>query len=310
MDQVLGKLDRAYTYWSMLAKIMNCWRERASNIYEEWLALAHAGKCTVVQAVQCAGRVAPRPLVGRWGSASRCELFLLKCDVSLLCLVWQHVYQSPQKPVHQREGGLDELAADEQRAYQEKIGKWARESTQGLSDPCFWLVLRLSKILKEPLDHFLHILMQTRHGEPSNLAELVWGRGAQIRGEIEKLLDTTSPAWADLLAQAEQHGLRTVLLGCVRREVLGLLADYDRRVMHRINSSPYDLLWFAHAPPNQRCEQRMRVAKQVIGSDDSFLHATACKVKSLFPLAVKQAADTGTISVPLYTIFQRRLAQA
>eukprot|EP00969_Alexandrium_andersonii_P061836 2726566-Alexandrium_andersonii.AAC.1 len=130
MDTVLEQLGRSYTYWAMPAKIMNCWRERASTIYEVWLALAHSGKCTVFQAVQCAGRVAPRPLIGRWGSATRCEVFLLRCDVHVLCLVWQKVYQGAPKAVQQHQGGLDELAADEQRAYQEKMGKWAKDSTQ------------------------------------------------------------------------------------------------------------------------------------------------------------------------------------
>lgn len=277
---------------------------KASSIYQEWLKLAERNESTTEEAVKCAGRVAPRPLLGRWGTASRCEAFLLRCPLDTLHKVWNRVFAFiPEAAAAGHVGGLDELAAEETKAYQEKMGRWARDAGRGLHDDRFWLTLQLSKKLKESLDHLLHFLMQNRHGGPLNLSVLVWGKAAEIREHICKLFEPDQ--WTELLSFATKVGLHDVMRGCIRQELFSMLADYDRRIMHRVTLSPYDLLWFAYKPHDQYCEQRKLIASKLLESDETALHVTACKVKQLFPAAVKFAAHSGKVPLQLYAIFRR-----
>ena len=57
-------------YWPRLRSIMHVWREKARNIYE---LLRHKD----IASASAAAKLPPRALIGRWGSISACEAYIL-----------------------------------------------------------------------------------------------------------------------------------------------------------------------------------------------------------------------------------------
>ena len=67
-----SKKTASFAYYSNLAKLQHTWRELSAKIYNAWVA-----EFGLKDAMECAGRIPPQPISGRWGRASDVELFLL-----------------------------------------------------------------------------------------------------------------------------------------------------------------------------------------------------------------------------------------
>eukprot|EP00959_Pyramimonas_sp_CCMP1952_P267792 5598800-Pyramimonas_sp.AAC.1 len=66
MDSVTKGLGFDGFYWSTLAKIMHTWRNSAVEIFRTWSGMF----CGAAAARSGCIKAPPRPISGRWGSAS------------------------------------------------------------------------------------------------------------------------------------------------------------------------------------------------------------------------------------------------
>jgi hypothetical protein len=149
-----------------------------------------------------------------------------------------------------------EVNAECSAAYSEQMGRWAADVMAGISSNHFFWVMHLMQRLRAPLDH-LHLFMMKRTSdeqmEPSPLALLVWGKGAEIQREltalcdmdlymdfIDKMSPATGPKYYDfILKVACEH-----------------LSDYEMRVLQPLGSMEYQILWLAKSDPEIPCGKR------------------------------------------------------
>ena len=74
------------------------------------------------------------------------------------------------KPVN--ECNPDQETAMDMNAYSEKMGRWLSEALAAIKDPAFLATVHFIHKIKEPLDHFLHFLMQRKHTEDEDESAL------------------------------------------------------------------------------------------------------------------------------------------
>jgi len=122
LDASMVKLGSTRKYWSSLAKIMNVWRDSASDLFQHY-RLLYGDQ----EALRCASRVPPRPLSGRWGSCTACERHVLKAGVEKLHRAFSLLFTPAALAAGEAgaaaRGGLDELSAEEMRAHKDSQGK-------------------------------------------------------------------------------------------------------------------------------------------------------------------------------------------
>ena len=77
--------------------------------------------------------------------------------------------------------------------------------------------------------------------------------------------------------------------------VVSQAADFGRRVRKRVTRLPWTPLWFGKEKPDKVCEQRRRVAQELLDTANGQLHLNAAKTKLLFANEIEHAAATGTL---------------
>ena len=167
----------------------------------------------------------------------------------------------------------DAVAQDEDASRQENLGKWAKMALIAMRNHRFWILASISNRISEKLD----ILMWKieKRGDPGtvgNLARLVDGGALEVKLEIDTLLDAdTWERWAFLFPEGDE---RNKFITGVTRLVLRIVADYDMRIMHRIDNTPASLLILACDPPADKCQKRVHFASKLLGADPLQIHAT------------------------------------
>ena len=78
--------------------------------------------------------------------------------------------------------------------------------------------------------------------------------------------------WDEMPLSFREHGKN---IG--HQLMLRALAEYETRIMHRVQSLPVSLLHLAHRDPNYACPMRMEICKSLLASDGH--HPTALKVR-------------------------------
>ena len=148
-EACLKLLSCDLVYFSSLAKIANCWREVGKDIHQTWCALFGAQHGN-----QAALRPAPKCLRSRWGSTHESEEHMLKCDAAELRRVLVAVFgsaTSKRKASSARaDDPLQELDEEEIASYVAKMGRWRKDACQIVSEPTWWLVLRVSHRCRGP----------------------------------------------------------------------------------------------------------------------------------------------------------------
>jgi hypothetical protein len=86
---------------------------------------------------------------------------------------------------------LDETAEDENKAWEGKMGKWAKGAIAGLHCDKFWIALLVADVVLSRLDVFYYTVMKKRP-HIGNLAYLLFGGGDVCLWLIESLLDMES----------------------------------------------------------------------------------------------------------------------
>ena len=80
---------------------------------------------------------------------------------------------------------VDEIRRDDLQAFLEKMGKWSRDSITGTHDPIFRWLVKVSRKLRGPLDHFYwSMLKATKPNEPTRFSLMVWGEDDKIANKI------------------------------------------------------------------------------------------------------------------------------
>lgn len=185
--------NKSFSYFSTLAKLVNCWRDHMAQIFLVWCHIYGPG-----DAVKKAKTYMPKCLGGRWGSVSAVEKRLDKCGFDAVTRVLRvvlqkkvkefvqkleasrrkrqdqeeepidtgcgeaeaevdHVLAAAAAPLHEREDqGLDTLRIEEQAAHRARVGRWQREVLAAVQDPVFWGVVRIARESHDVLDHFLN----------------------------------------------------------------------------------------------------------------------------------------------------------
>ena len=77
--------------------------------------------------------------------------------------------------------------------------------------------------------------------------------------------------------------------------VVSQAADFDRRVRKKVTRLPWTLLWLGKEKPDKVCEQRRRVAQELLDTPNGQLHLNAAKTNILFGNEIEHAAATGTL---------------
>ena len=288
--------------------MLHSWRDRAVDVFAAWV------RVDAVRAVTCAKKVPPRPLVGRWGSASDCQRFLLRAtssDVNRIVVpvlsASSTTRKAPSKPL-----GTQELNVEEIAIHSERMGRWRNDAITALRDERFWICLALTDKLMSPLSHFYNWLMANQDqgrdlpGDGSqlpytNLALLVWGKAEELRAEVETLME--SQTWDELTSVAPPEHLDN-LRAAIRIGSMKVLCGFDWRVMQRVSALPMRLLLFGAEPSNYACPRRQQLASDLLATPDDQLHATARNVKLLFRTSLEFTAATGQIYTPLFVIWR------
>lgn len=122
-------------------------------------------------------------------------------------------------------GALDETAQDDMRAYEEKMGKWARGGVQALSTAGFLLVLLIGDVILERLSVFLWTVKAERPGM-GNLAYLLYHGGEQMETNWQPLRWLVHSS-AYLVVMLSACCCRLVVLSCAGRVGLGCTGVVD-----------------------------------------------------------------------------------
>ena len=118
---------------------------------------------------------------------------------------------------------LDETAADENKAWESKMGKWAKGGVAGIQSLEFWIVLMIADVILKRLDVLQFTIMKKRE-HIGNLAHLVFSGGVRVLKLLEELLKEDAP-WEYVFAFVERH--------CPER--LPSVLDVSRRLFSSAN---------------------------------------------------------------------------
>ena len=186
----LNRMGRLY--WSALAKTANVWRSAgsAAKLFRSFAEL-HGN-----EAAKLVKNVPPRPLVGRWGSCTNLEAYLLKVGPVMLRTAWSQAFGGAHgRRMRLRQGDIGDL--DEQdESYGERMGRYAREALAALTTTELWCDMIAAHTARRPATHFLAWLQksqdctETQDGRmlPSMMV-LVCEKSTQIADEWNSRLD-------------------------------------------------------------------------------------------------------------------------
>lgn len=123
---------------------------------------------------------------------------------------------------------------------------------------------------------------------------------AGIRQESRSLMDLK--AFNEVLSGIADSPTRSKYTGLVLKMSASQLADFDVRIMCRVNSDPARLLLLAKELPDVACPMRQALCKDLLNQAPSAMHLTALKVRTTFAEEIKVCARQGTLAVPLFAI--------
>jgi len=116
--------------------------------------------------------------------------------------------QQPVKPKQKKSKkrkatALDETAEDENKAWEAKMGKWAKGGVRGIQTIEFWVILMIANVILSKLDVLQHSIMKKRD-DVGNLANLLYSGGETVMDLLEQLLTDDLP-WRNVHIFVEQN---------------------------------------------------------------------------------------------------------
>jgi hypothetical protein len=253
----------------------------------------------------------PRPLRGRWGSATAAESFLLQAGIhelpSAFAAAVVHRIEQPIQHARTTEVLDPDIDAESYSATQ---GRWARDASAGLSNKSFWCTLLVASMSRQPSTHLHYWLQKYSSHSPDRgkqMVKFVCQVAAEIGAEWEGLLREVSN-WAPLvnLLQDEPASPPAIHYAWVAEAVLScceLYADYARRVLSKVTTFPWLLLWLVWVPHDREDPNRKACARSLLTLDEHQLEAQACtalKFRIVFRSALEDCANDGTLDETVY----------
>ena len=245
-DSFLKAQKRGYKYFGSLAKLINTWRDTCKAMLKVWAAWYGA-----VSARQTTLTMPARCLAGRWQSVTKAEKRLCDAGQQALCSVLAAVvarrgYEEegpppPGPPLQDVQGAaeakyeLDELRLEENKAFRQRMGRWALESQQVIADALFWHVTAICQRVHEPIDHLMNFLKhvhspQEVEARGSHVSMLSSGKAVELGKEYEIMLDQTQ--WGMLIDSWSTETLETTraLTSFFLLQVLNQSSSFYRRI--------------------------------------------------------------------------------
>ena len=120
------------------------------------------------------------------------------------------------------------------KAWQDKMGKWAKGGIAAIKSNAFLLILMIANVILRTLDVFQFAIMKKR-ADMGSLAYMLFSGGARTLEGLENLLG--DEAWVDVKAFAQQLFPDTVpvIMDAIQRLVLRVLSSYSRRIMEALH---------------------------------------------------------------------------
>lgn len=299
---VKGQLATLGTYWSGLAKLINVWRtgSNAKLLFRSYESLHGLARAKAV-----AGTLPPRPLRGRWGSASRAETFVLRSSRSELTAAFKHaLVDKIQNQPHRRRSVVPDIDEDfEEEGYSQRLSRWTRETFEHITSDLFWGDLFIAHTCRGPLDQLQHWIQSRKPARVAKVVELVCVRANCVADSLEAFVDErSSEVWAPLMDfvghKDESYWFEKVVMLS-----LELSADFKRRVLLKVRKFPYLLMFLIFSPPADDCALRRKCARDVL---DMSIHEvdddTTMKVRTLFRGELLLAVSDGTLDESLHAL--------
>ena len=197
--------------------------------------------------------------------------------------------------------GTDELQIEDTQAHQAKMGKWKKDASLAVQDKDFIdIVVAMLNAARKPLHRFflwmqkqeVMIKLQDQRGyrQVGLMAQLVWFKAKEVSDALYELTNICNWAW--LLDRADL-GMRKPITDCILLITVQHHADFQHRVFQPTHSFPLVILWIARRMPDTVCEDRRRVCRQILDTDDHMLHIIALKLKRFSNGALTYASNTG-----------------
>jgi hypothetical protein len=139
----------------------------------------------------------------------------------------------------------------------------------------------------------MYALKKKRAGV-GNLAYMVFVWAERSLHLLADLLRSRD-AWKDVYSFAERYAKdqMRVVTTTTRRITLRVISSYRRRIVDRVESFPYQLLWFGVKGADDQVNARLRVAKKLVDTPSAALHVTARKVKYVFKRQLDYCVASG-----------------
>ena len=304
-------------YSSALATIMHVWRDSAVTMFNVWEEVG-TDSCMAMFKKPCSC------IKGRWGSYHNCECQLLSMPWGKFQSVFTSVTTKnqarckakiePARVAAKSDDALEHIIAlgglekEDTQFHQIKIWKYRAMAVKAVNDALFFIAMRVSQRIGAVLARFRHFLQS--HNErvgrdaPGCFAVLSAGKAHAYLGEIEDLLDER--AWegvfglvaeaADLSSQDAMEGIQWV--------VLGVAADFRRRIVVPCENLPYQLLIFGvHAQDTASKELALRLLLKSHDHDE-----TTRKFAHHFKKELQQLVSDGSVHLVLWR-YARTLGQ-
>ena len=140
IDGFLRSAGKDYTYYSSIAKLINCWRENCWAVFLLW------SKHSRQSAMKYAYRQPPRCLAGRWGSIYATESLLMHVSCLLPTFLGEVLKKKITADIDVRDKEeVDDLRVEAQTEYRRRQGRWSRDTIATMDDLLFWGVVRIAQ---------------------------------------------------------------------------------------------------------------------------------------------------------------------
>ena len=243
-----------HRYFSNVAKLCNFWRERVAEFILTFERIhGDSGHGIPYR------RYPLTVVAGRWGSIHEAESFILARGRKYLVPVFLALLSKyikantdgttdghgghgdqadkggdkSQKKGKRKQHTANIIMDEEQAEYRIKMSKWTSGTLATISNPLFWLLLRLQNTCRGPLTHFMNWLQ--KHSRERAVVQLACGGAAKFVVEYEKLI-ASFPQWFDAaVEEAGAQELPKFVLESVQTLVAKLLwrlsSSFDARVV-------------------------------------------------------------------------------
>ena len=227
-DKCLEHARKPYKYFPSLTKICHVWRDRAQQVFEQWVA-----KYGRKSAKACCGNLCPKCIAGRWGSVATTEKRLEDVEIERLHCVLKDVLGVTAMQDKQNKGkSPDEVQMDDIRAYREKMSKWSGDALTATGDKLFRCMVTITHEATKPTIHasnFIKNIVPQHEVDTkgSPMAIFISEYAAKIAGKYDELLVST--VWHIATADLPQKEAETLRSYALKLILLNATA-FDRRL--------------------------------------------------------------------------------